>query len=61
MTTAFTAALPRRWPLPAGGCDCHVHIYDLDRHPLHAAVVPALAGEGQISAPGSITFLYRIN
>src|SRR5690606_7446340 len=37
MTTAFTAALPRRWPLPAGGCDCHVHIYDLDRHPLPQA------------------------
>lgn len=23
-----------RWPLPANGCDCHFHIYDLDAYPL---------------------------
>jgi len=23
-----------RWPVPIDGCDCHQHIYDLDRYPL---------------------------
>src|SRR5690606_23388370 len=23
-----------RWPVPADGCDCHLHIYDLDAYPL---------------------------
>lgn len=23
-----------RWPVPAEGCDCHQHIYDLDAYPL---------------------------
>ena len=22
------------WPLPENGCDCHIHIYDLDRYPI---------------------------
>jgi len=26
-----------RWPVPADGCDCHLHIYDLDTYPLEQA------------------------
>ena len=31
------AAVRPRWPVPAQGCDCHIHLYDLDGYPLPQA------------------------